>query len=234
MRNLFFFLTITLIALPAVGQKVIKDHVAQSAVKISDINPGAEKLGDFEKIGNAIGDAQIVMIGEQDHGDATTFLAKTQLVKYLHEKKGFNIIAFESDFWGLNYGWDKLPKIKDSIIQFIKGNIFGVWTACYACNDLLFQYIPASFQTNNPLLVTGFDPQLILSYSYANLLQKFDSVLLHYKIPTRLKENYESETRPLINSIYFVNDTAADSKYNDREIVLSGILNELREKITRK
>ena len=92
MRNLFFFLTITLIALPAVGQKVIKDHVAQSAVKISDINPGAEKLGDFEKIGNAIGDAQIVMIGEQDHGDATTFLAKTQLVKYLHEKKGFNII----------------------------------------------------------------------------------------------------------------------------------------------
>jgi erythromycin esterase-like protein len=41
------------------------------------------------------------LLGEQNHGDAPALFAKTKLVKYLHEKHGFNILAFESDFYGL-------------------------------------------------------------------------------------------------------------------------------------
>src|SRR5262245_61862370 len=83
-------------------QTSIKAYVQQTAVPIQTVQPEATDYSDLEAIGNAIGDAKIVMLGEQDHGDAPTYLAKTRLVKYLHEKKGFNVLAVESDFYALN------------------------------------------------------------------------------------------------------------------------------------
>ena len=94
------------------GQQKIKEYVLHNSIRISSISPDSTNYDDLSAIGNSIGNAQIVMLGEQDHGDASTFLAKTRLIKYLHEKKGFNVLAFESDFFGLNYGWNDLNKSK--------------------------------------------------------------------------------------------------------------------------
>ena len=77
---------------------------------IASIQPDLVEFSDLDAVGAAIGDARIVMLGEQDHGDGATFLAKTRLIKYLHEEKGFNVLAFEADFFGLNEGWSQLPK----------------------------------------------------------------------------------------------------------------------------
>ncbi len=41
----------------------------------------------------------MVLLGEQHHGDGATFQAKTRLVKYLHEQKGFNVLVWESDVY---------------------------------------------------------------------------------------------------------------------------------------
>ena len=73
----------------------IREFVKQSSVEVKSILPDNEDYSDLESIGNAIGDSRLVMLGEQDHGDAPTFLAKSRLIKYLHEKKGLN--EFDTD-----------------------------------------------------------------------------------------------------------------------------------------
>lgn len=78
-------------------QTYIQDHFVS-------MQGGAKAKQNYDAIGQAIGDARVVMLGEQSHGDATAFQVKSNLVKYLHEKKGFNVLAFESDFFGLTAG----------------------------------------------------------------------------------------------------------------------------------
>ncbi|QEC51670.1 erythromycin esterase-like protein [Anseongella ginsenosidimutans] len=178
---LFYFL----LAFNVYGQD-IKNYVIENTVEIESVSPIPDQYEDLEVIGGAIGDAQIVMLGEQDHGDAPTFLAKTRLIKYLHEKKGFNILAFESDFYGLTKGWDQLLKQPDSVRQFIKKNIYPLWTRSDACQYLFEEYIPETFRTEKPIQLSGFDPQLVLDYSYKYLKNDLDQYLNQTGLATEL------------------------------------------------
>ncbi|MFL5740981.1 MAG: erythromycin esterase family protein, partial [Flavisolibacter sp.] len=176
--------------------------VQTHAASVSSIDPANTDFSDLNELGKAIGDARILMLGEQDHGDAPAFLAKTRLIKYLHEKKGFNVLAFESDFFALNTGWEQITK-PTMIDSFLKKNIFPVWTLCNTCSLLLYDYIPKTWKTANPLTVTGFDSQLILEYSRHNLSRQLDSVLRSLNLPIIHQSNYASEIIPLIDSLKF-------------------------------
>ena len=192
----------------------VKKYVQQTAVTINSNSPDSVNFADLETIGNAVGDARIVFIGEQDHGDAPTFLAKTRLIKYLHEKKGFNIVAFESDFFALNYGWDRLSKNTAMVDSFLQKNIFPLWTICDACQQLFYDYIPKTQTSPTPIQMAGIDNQMVLYYASKNLSKILDSVLRSYKLPVTKEANYSTEIVPLIDSLkrYQLNDTSQYSK----------------------
>lgn len=183
------------------SQTKIKNYVLQQSVPIFSIEADLTQYDDLESIGNAIGNSSIVMLGEQDHGDAPTFSAKTRLIKYLHEKKGFNVIAFESDFFGLNHGWDQVSNNKAQMESFITNNIYPVWTMCHTCKNLLFEYIPSTYQTSTPLQVTGFDNQMVLNHSAQYLVNYVDSVIKKLDLAITKQQNYSSHVLPLISSI---------------------------------
>lgn len=155
------------------AQELIKNYVKNNTVQILTIEPDSADYADLKSIGDAIGDAKIVMLGEQYHGDATTFLAKSRLVKYLHEKKGFNVLAFESDFYALNEGWDKLSKTKIGIDSFMYKNPFEIWGYCNTCSNLFYTYIAKTFETATPLQISGFDCQLHGGYTRKNFINDF-------------------------------------------------------------
>lgn len=166
-----------LLCAPTLAQD-IRSYVATHTVPVATVDATSDEYADLAPVGQAIGEARVVMLGEQDHGDGPTFQAKTRLVKYLHERKGFTVLAFESDFFGLTAGWDQLAKQPDSIRHFLRQNIFPLWTRSADCRYLFQQYIPHSFQTSSPLQVAGFDSQLILDYSRTHLRQALDGYLV--------------------------------------------------------
>lgn len=156
----------------------IRSYVTTHTARVATLDAASDDYADLAPVGQAIGEARVVMLGEQDHGDGSAFQAKTRLVKYLHERKGFTVLAFESDFYGLTTGWEKLAKQPDSIRHFLRQNIFPIWSNSADCRYLFQQYIPQSFQTSSPLNITGFDSQLYLAYSRTHLRQDLDGYLV--------------------------------------------------------
>src|SRR5579872_310758 len=181
------------VALRAAAQPAIETYIKQHTFPVGAIDPDSTNFADLSPIGESIGDARIVLLGEQDHGDAPTFLAKSRLIRYLHEKKGFNVLAFESDFFGLNNGWR--PRLTAEELDTLeRRNIYGLWTGCDACQTLFYRYLPATQQTEHPLMLAGIDNQMRVP----PLLKAVDSVVRALQLPVASGGNYESEVRPAI------------------------------------
>jgi hypothetical protein len=73
----------------------LKNH----AITLHSIDPADEDFADLEPLRWAIGDARIVQLGEQSHQDGATFHAKARLIKFLHQKMGFDVLAVESGLY---------------------------------------------------------------------------------------------------------------------------------------
>jgi erythromycin esterase-like protein len=191
----------------------IKKYVEQNAVPVKTvITTDSDDFVDLKNFSDAVGNSRIVMLGEQDHGDAPAFLAKTRLIKYLHEKKGFDVLAFESDFFALNYAWDGLQKDTSSIDSFLMRNIFPIWTVCDACENLFYHYLPSTFTTKNPLQVSGFDNQMALEYSWHHLNKTLDSFFRAKSFPVVKTKDY-TYLMPMLDSLRkfaYLKDSARD------------------------
>lgn len=169
---LAFFTTV----FSATAQPDIEKYVKKNHIEITSISNDTSYAG-YEAIAKAIGDKRVVMLGEQDHGDAPSFLAKTKIIKYLHEKKGFNVLAFESDFFSLTKGQEEIMNDTVQFRKYLQGNIFPIWPFCDACSDLFYQYLPAAFLSSSPITVTGFDNQLHGWYTRRKIHGYLDSVI---------------------------------------------------------
>lgn len=209
---LFVFISVTV---SACVQKDIKNFVTENRVDIRTISPDSTDFSDLQAIGKAIGNSRVVMLGEQDHGDAPTFLAKTRLIKYLHEQKGFNVLAFESDFFALNEGWDRLEKQRIKIETFLLGNVFSIWSKCRECDNLLNQYIPKTYEDKKPLVITGFDSQVHGLYSTGNLKTFINNYLKTKNIKYTTTDKYKTDFLSFIDSIKYNEDLQKQLKFNE-------------------
>ena len=155
MKILFLLFTLAVFARQALCQDGVRQFVKEYSNKINTISPDCNNDEDLKVIEQAIGSARVVMLGEQDHGDGPTYLAKGRLIKYLHDSLGFNVIAFESDFFALNNNWPGVMAGNIKIKDYFNG-VYSVWTLCKQCNPV-FQYIADKLTSKKPLTVTGFD-----------------------------------------------------------------------------
>jgi len=100
---------------------------------------------------------KIVLLGELDHGDGSSFSIKTELIKYLHEELGYNTLVFEASIINCDFLWNT---ISDSTIfkNQIKNSIYNIWSEVEETKEL-FNYIEEQYQKGTPLKIAGIDPQ---------------------------------------------------------------------------
>jgi len=81
----------------------------------------------FAPIGEAIGNARIVGMGEGSHGSSEFFAFKNRLFKYLVEKKGFTVFAMEAN-WGAGLDVDRYIKTgRGTARQAVASLTFWTW-----------------------------------------------------------------------------------------------------------
>lgn len=136
---------------PRVGW--LREHAAP----IRTVDPSDRDYSDLEALRAAIGNARIVMLGEQTHGDGTTFLAKARLIRFLHQEMGFDVIAFESGFYDVAKSWELIEQGEDARTA-MRRSLPGI--SRVEETQTLIDYIERVARTDRPLEIVGVDSQL--------------------------------------------------------------------------
>lgn len=132
-------------------QKWIVGH----SVAVRTIDAADEDFRDLEPLIDAIGSARVVQLGEPSHGAGGSFAAKVRLIEFLHQRMGFDVLAWESGLYDVHLTQMGI-RAGDDALEAAQAGILLVWSASEQVRPL-FEYAKASQSTSRPLEMAGFD-----------------------------------------------------------------------------
>ncbi|MFG0305601.1 MAG: erythromycin esterase family protein [Phycisphaerales bacterium JB040] len=145
----------------------------EHAAPIRSIDPADEDFSDLAPIGEAVGDARVVVLGEQSHGEGPVFLAKGRLIKYLHRELGFDVLSFESGLLNAMAAGEALADDGLGLVEAASVGIFPIWTRSVQVEPTL-AYVRATAGTDRPLEVCGFDAQATSQQADLQILDRIE------------------------------------------------------------
>ena len=127
--------------------------VRANAVALSDASSDA----DLAAIGRALDGVEVVFLGESSHGDGGGHLARVRLVRYLHERLGFDVIAWEA---GVREAatFDSALATAAPLGSIAPLALYPWWAESAELRPVL-EYMRSTRRTSRPLTFTGFDIQ---------------------------------------------------------------------------
>jgi erythromycin esterase len=136
----------------------LQKWIAERAVTVRTIDAADENFSDLEPLIDAIGTARVVQLGEPSHGAGSSFAAKVRLIKFLHQRMGFDVVAWESGLYDVHLAQAGMRAGDDAVAAALTG-IFAIWSATEEVRPL-FEYAKVSQATGRPLDMAGFDMQI--------------------------------------------------------------------------
>lgn len=156
------------------------DWIRKNGVAFRSIDPSDIDFTDLQPLKKIIGDARIVQLGEQSHGDGTCFKTKIRLIKFLHEEMGFDVLAFESGLYDCDRAWKAFQQGKSSLLSAREG-VFGIWTGSRQTKPL-WAYLSEGCKTKRPLELVGFDCQFTGSASRKYFVDDLKQLIATHQI----------------------------------------------------
>ena len=114
-----------------------------------------QNFSDLAFMAQVLEEKPLVMLGESSHGVKEYSQAKVRMIKYLHEKLGYNVLAFESGMFECENVQANINSLTPRAAMV--SCLFGVWHTQTLVE--LFDYIKQRQSASNPLRITGFDVQ---------------------------------------------------------------------------
>ncbi|WP_291966329.1 carboxypeptidase-like regulatory domain-containing protein [Maribacter sp.] len=96
---------------------------------------------------------EIILLGEQSHGDGAVFDKKFEMVKELHENYGYNLLVFESGMYD-NFKANELYQNKQENIKIFNQSVGWLYTTTKVFQELL-NYL----EKHPEMKILGFDSQ---------------------------------------------------------------------------
>jgi len=144
------------------------DWLSKNAVRLRSVSPADRDFSDLQPLKKILEGKQIVLLGEQSHGDGTTFLAKTRLIEFLHEEMGFDVLAFESGLYDCRKVDEALRRGEEPV-QAVRRGLFAIWSKSEQVLPLM-DYLGKTAASKRPLEVAGFDNQFTGNASVESLV----------------------------------------------------------------
>lgn len=116
---------------------------------------------DYRFIGEAVGDRPVVGLGESIHLTKEMPRVRLNVLRYLHEKRGFNVLALEGsliDAWtAQEHAYASSSPVGERARIFTREALFGLWQTDQM--QEVIAYALESQRSSNPLYLTSFDLQ---------------------------------------------------------------------------
>jgi len=141
---------------------------ARMAAELSDVQ--------LQAFGDAVGPSRVVALGEQTHGGREEFELRLRLLRYLHERKGFDVLLLESGVFDVALLQQAMQR-GDRLDALAPGNVFYMYSKSDAGRGLL-RYLDERQAGPRPLLMSGIDSQLSGGLSQRELLPRLKTWLL--------------------------------------------------------
>jgi len=84
------------------------DSLRRASFPIRSVDPVDDDFGDLMPLIDIIGSRRFVFMGETTHEDRGTFDAETRLIRFLHQKMGFDVISIEWSYAGIDSLYEAL------------------------------------------------------------------------------------------------------------------------------
>lgn len=162
LRRLFVLVGLMALALTGCASSLPKVSSAAQAAEhfapFRSIDPENTDFSDLESLGRALAGVEVVLLGEPLHGSNTGVSARARLVRFLHVRMGFTILAYEASFYGAARAWEDAQVAADPATVLANG-VHPGWSKRHGAP--LFRHLATEMKGDRPLRLAGVDPAFI-------------------------------------------------------------------------